>query len=255
MRRQGRAAWTQRRVDPPRQNGPRQGVAVHWPGGDKLTIRTHADCLHYLAAWERFHVEGRGWSALAYNQAACRHGYLIEGRGVDAQSGANGNQAANDVYGSVLAILGPGERSTWRLRRAIRAARRDQARGKPLTTHDRVRRAFGLGGTDCPGPHLTTWVRNGAKLLRPKRRGNRPPAVSLQLVRRAARRAEWSRRGSKARQADVELVRQALDDVNAHDYAAWQRRLGYSGADADGVPGRVSLRRLGRKTGRFRATA
>lgn len=30
-------------------------------------------------------------------------------------------------------------------------------------------------------------------------------------------------------------------------YAAWQRELGYSGRDADGIPGRASLEKLGRK--------
>lgn len=34
-------------------------------------------------------------------------------------------------------------------------------------------------------------------------------------------------------------------------YARWQRRLGYSGGDADGVPGRASLVELGNRTGRF----
>ncbi|WP_230396435.1 hypothetical protein [Streptomyces blattellae] len=32
-------------------------------------------------------------------------------------------------------------------------------------------------------------------------------------------------------------------------YAAWQRRLGYRGKDADGVPGKTSLARLGAKHG------
>lgn len=32
-------------------------------------------------------------------------------------------------------------------------------------------------------------------------------------------------------------------------YAAWQRRLGYTGADADGIPGRASLAELGEKYG------
>ena len=249
MRRQGRAAWTGREVHPPTQHGAREGVAVHWPG-EPVTIRSHDDCLAYLRAWERFHVEGRGWSALAYNQAACRHGYLIDGRGVQAQSGANGNSWANDRWGSVLCILGPGERPNLRMKRAVHAARKLQAPGKRFLTHNAARRAAGLAGTACPGPILTRWVNSGAKLgqLRKPRR----PAVSLQLVRRDARWADWAKHGGKAREADEQLVREALDDVDAPTYAAWQRRLGYRGKDADGVPGRVSLTKLGRKTGRFR---
>jgi hypothetical protein len=34
-------------------------------------------------------------------------------------------------------------------------------------------------------------------------------------------------------------------------YAAWQRRLGYTGAAADGVPGYTSLTKLGQQTSRF----
>jgi hypothetical protein len=32
-------------------------------------------------------------------------------------------------------------------------------------------------------------------------------------------------------------------------YGSWQRKLGYTGADADGVPGLASLRKLGNKWG------
>jgi hypothetical protein len=38
-------------------------------------------------------------------------------------------------------------------------------------------------------------------------------------------------------------------------YARWQRSLGYSGGDANGVPGMSSLTALGRKTGLFRVVA
>lgn len=38
-------------------------------------------------------------------------------------------------------------------------------------------------------------------------------------------------------------------------YSRWQRALGYSGADANGIPGMSSLTALGRKTGLFRVVA
>jgi hypothetical protein len=37
--------------------------------------------------------------------------------------------------------------------------------------------------------------------------------------------------------------------ANQSGYAQWQRKLGYRGDDADGVPGATSLRKLGRKYG------
>ena len=44
---------------------------------------------------------------------------------------------------------------------------------------------------------------------------------------------------------EPEMVRFQVDDKFIANYADWQRRLGYSGADADGIPGPESLARLG----------
>ena len=67
--------------------------------------------------------------------------------------------------------------------------------------------------------------------------------------------------GSKA---DVEVVESALfyegllgygyvdgsyGTKTISAYGSWQRKLGYTGADADGVPGLVSLRKLGNRWG------
>jgi hypothetical protein len=38
-------------------------------------------------------------------------------------------------------------------------------------------------------------------------------------------------------------------------YAKWQRHLGYSGSEADGIPGKISLGKLGEKTGLFTVVA
>ncbi|QCX82878.1 hypothetical protein C9F11_46650 (plasmid) [Streptomyces sp. YIM 121038] len=42
-----------------------------------------------------------------------------------------------------------------------------------------------------------------------------------------------------------------FDVATVGAYAAWQRSLGYAGADADGIPGVVSLTHLGERTGKF----
>jgi hypothetical protein len=38
-------------------------------------------------------------------------------------------------------------------------------------------------------------------------------------------------------------------------YGKWQRHLGYTGADANGVPGKTSLTKLGQQTGLFTVVA
>ena len=92
------------------------------------------------------------------------------------------------------------------------------------------------------------------------------PAVTVSLanVIDSAHRDGPAPQGSAAHRADVLPVEQALqsegllpaqrvdgsfgtDTVTA--YAAWQRRLGFSGADANGIPGQTSLTKLGSKHG------
>ncbi|MHA5052255.1 hypothetical protein [Streptomyces sp. SD15] len=38
-------------------------------------------------------------------------------------------------------------------------------------------------------------------------------------------------------------------------YAKWQRHLGYTGADANGIPGKTSLTKLGSQSGLFTVVA
>jgi hypothetical protein len=131
----------------------------------------------------------------------------------------------------------------------------------------------GAGGSQSNGDGVYRRVRNPAFVL-----GYGYPAygggatvtaggtVSLARVVEAARldgpRPQGV--GTPGDQGDVRLVEQALaaegllvaslvdgafgtSSVSA--YAAWQRRLGYTGADADGIPGMDSLTRLGQAHG------
>lgn len=96
-----------------------------------------------------------------------------------------------------------------------------------------------------------------------------PPSkeVSLSAVRRAAKADPDREQGGTTPGSveHVEIVETALhsegllsgeydDDgsfgsLTVEAYAAWQRRCGYSGSDADGIPGRSSLQMLGDRHG------
>jgi len=104
-----------------------------------------------------------------------------------------------------------------------------------------------LGGT-TPAPPLPT----------PKR-----PVVDLSQLRAAAR-SNPPAKGQPVTYAGVKTVEAALVDegllsktysdghygtTTVSAYAAWQRRCGYTGSDADGIPGKSSLTRLGDKHG------
>ncbi|MYT30459.1 MULTISPECIES: N-acetylmuramoyl-L-alanine amidase [unclassified Streptomyces] len=94
------------------------------------------------------------------------------------------------------------------------------------------------------------------------------PAVSLAHVIAAARTDAPAAQGHTTYKAEVLRVEQALaaegllastwvdgsyGTKTATAYAAWQRRCGYTGRDADGIPGRNSLTALGKRHG-FTAT-
>ncbi|WP_436772075.1 N-acetylmuramoyl-L-alanine amidase [Yinghuangia sp. YIM S09857] len=96
-----------------------------------------------------------------------------------------------------------------------------------------------------------------------------PPVVSLRAMVNSAK-ADPPKQGTPtSNYKDVVVVERALAAEGLLDpaladghygtatvaaYAAWQRRLGYSGRDADGIPGQTSLSRLGAKH-RFGVTA
>ncbi|MFF3622325.1 peptidoglycan-binding protein [Streptomyces sp. NPDC002467] len=96
------------------------------------------------------------------------------------------------------------------------------------------------------------------------------PSVSLAHVVAAARRDPGLRQGGTTYPAEVNVVEVALaaegllSDAYAHDgsfgsltvtaYAKWQRRRGFNGADADGIPGKATLTALGAAHG-FTVTA
>ena len=88
------------------------------------------------------------------------------------------------------------------------------------------------------------------------------PTVDLSNVIAAAKRDPGLAQGKTTHKADVQRVEAALVAEKLLDkkwadgsfgtktvaaYAAWQRKLGYRGSDADGIPGKASLTRLGSK--------
>lgn len=97
----------------------------------------------------------------------------------------------------------------------------------------------------------------------PKKKAPAKPVVDLsKLV--AAARSNPKAKGqpvtySGVKTVEAALVREGLLSKSLADghfgtatvaaYAAWQRRLGYRGKDADGIPGMTSLKKLGTKHG------
>lgn len=98
------------------------------------------------------------------------------------------------------------------------------------------------------------------------------PRVDLSRLVQAAKTDPGARQGHVTYMAGVNLVEAALVKVGflakskyvgdgsfgsltKIAYAAWQRHLGYAGQDADGIPGMISLTRLGKASGLFTVVA
>ncbi|MFE6493411.1 peptidoglycan-binding protein LysM [Streptomyces sp. NPDC057748] len=91
------------------------------------------------------------------------------------------------------------------------------------------------------------------------------PTVDLSNLIAAARRDPGLKQGGTTHAADVRIVEAALKSegllaakyagdgsfgsTTVTAYAAWQRRCGYTGSAADGIPGKASLEKLGAKRG------
>lgn len=97
------------------------------------------------------------------------------------------------------------------------------------------------------------------------------PRVDLSKLVAAAKTDPGARQGHVTYMTGTNLVEAALvklgylgtsyagdgsfGSTTVTAYAKWQRRLGYSGKDADGIPGMTSLRRLGSETRLFTVIA
>lgn len=135
------------------------GVAVHW-GGPAQRIRSHDDCVARWRAWQRYHMNTRGWVDIAYTGGVCDHGYAFAGRGSGIRTAANGTRAANDTYYAVVWIGGQGEVPTRAAFDAIdwwiQQLREHGDAGSQVKPHQAFK------STSCPGPDLKSWIRSGS---------------------------------------------------------------------------------------------
>ncbi|MEV6105693.1 N-acetylmuramoyl-L-alanine amidase [Streptomyces sp. NPDC051940] len=260
-----RERWGAPATSPAAYIASTKGVKVHYLGSP-YSSREHARCDDKVREVRAAHLANKteGWVDIAYNAIVCEHGTVYEGRGAHRRTGANGSRELNEDHYAVLALLGssgmtkPTDRMLHGLRDAIEWLRRAGDAGTEIKGHKDGH------ATACPGAALYAWVQKGA----PRPGGTAPaapapaqPTVDLSRLIAAAH-ADPPRAGTPISYYGVKTVESALvaerllgrEYADGHfgtktrsAYAAWQRRCGFTGDDADGVPGRASLERLGKK--------
>lgn len=157
-----RASWRARSPKGSRNsiNAKPLGTAVHWNGpACASSIRSHSQCPGFIRGIQNFHMDGRGWSDIAYTMFACPHGELFEGRGKGVGTAANGTTYGNSNYYAIYAMWGQGDGNVPEpMLDAIAdgvALCRSWGAGKAVTTHN------ALFSTECPGGELTSLVKAG----------------------------------------------------------------------------------------------
>ncbi|MFE6866000.1 peptidoglycan-binding protein [Kitasatospora sp. NPDC057692] len=261
-----RSEWGAR---PPRNDHPpvssNQGVKVHYLGSP-YSAGEHGTCAGYMRKLQNSHMDGNGWSDFAYNLAVCEHGYVFEGRGRNAQNAANGNTTLNRGHFAVVAFVGdsghtsPTAEQVAGLRDAIAYLRANGAGGEIRGHRDGY-------ATDCPGGPLYQLVTSGALepgagsppapgAEQPAEPTNEPPAPARYRVTVNGLEYGYGAHGDQVTAVGQALIRHGFgghyavgpgpdwSDADTRNYQAFQQSLGYSGADADGVPGEASLRAL-----------
>lgn len=160
-----RSAWTTHARPASRLvhiSSPR-GFAVHWPGTtlDRIDASSKSAIAHRIEGYRQYHVDGHGWTDIAYGAVVDQAGRIWDARGLDYRSAANGDQAVNRTHGAVLLLVGKSEAPSSAMIDAVRWLRTHLwLPGFPHASAVVGHRD--LWSTDCPGPHVYPLVTSGA---------------------------------------------------------------------------------------------
>lgn len=241
-----RAQWGAR----PREAGTTDiidhpSVTDHWEGESIKFPYDHSKCDDMLRSIQAYHMDGRGWSDIAYNYVVCGHDYCYEGRGWDRRSSANGTEAANNASFAVCALWGSNSDAPLPdgLKRAFMYARSLLIKNGGATTVIKGHRDW--KETDCPGDQIYAWIQAGCPLpptgevdmttdasVRQivkeelKLATAYPDGVIENVVQRySAFGAENTRQNVDQAQDDIAGVDEAVDLVLKNDFAGMNTKL------------------------------
>lgn len=125
----------------------RRAGTTHWPG-----------CYESMRGHQRYHMDTKGWSDIAYNFVVCQHGFIFEGRGFTRQNAANqplNTSTLSVCFDGNTGFEEPGLAAILSINAVISEA---QARGwAPLVRgHGQA-----TGSSSCPGAKLQAMISEG----------------------------------------------------------------------------------------------
>jgi len=110
-----------------------------------------------LRGWQDWHMDGRGWTDIAYNEAVDQNGDVWILRG-DYKDGATKNYGGRTY--SILAILGTDDTPTDAQLATLRQ-RAELHRGRAAAGCDVLGHRDLIHGTECPGELVYRWIHGG----------------------------------------------------------------------------------------------
>jgi hypothetical protein len=169
-----RSDWGARAARPgpgPLDRGQVGGIALHYPGM-KSKLRGFKAVAAALRGWQDYHMDDKGWSDIAYQIAIDQDGNRYRLRGLENQSGANGDTDVNERFGAVLLVLAVGESPSpamvRQVRRAIERHRKLFPNSRLIVPHS------DLNQTACPGDVIRRYIAAQAFGITPARRRRTP---------------------------------------------------------------------------------
>lgn len=226
---------------------------VHYDGARHITATGNA----VPRAIDRQH-QAKGWAGIGYSFVVDQDGRAYEGRG---WSRVGAHCPGHNVSGLSVQIAIGGDQEPSEAALATARALYDEACRRTGRTLAKRGHRDGIA-TQCPGDRLYAWVQAGmpAKGYQPADGGTAPDAAPDTPARYRVTIGGLEY-GYGAKGAHVTAVGKALvakghgdhyrvgpgpewSDADTLNYADYQRSLGHSGTDADGVPGESSLRTL-----------
>lgn len=135
-------------------NPEQGGCAPHW-GGPAPSIGSHADCEQTWRNYQRYHMDTKGWTDVAYTAAYCQHGYVLAGRGLGVRTAAQGTNDGNQRFHAFVWIGGEGMTPTGLALDALEwliVNARNHGTGMHVIPHRR------FTGSRCPGDDIIRHV-------------------------------------------------------------------------------------------------
>ncbi|MFB4312950.1 peptidoglycan recognition family protein [Actinomadura sp. 21ATH] len=137
---------------------PRSGIVIHYDSANQgLAGKSHEACVSYWKRTRQFHMNTRGWLDIGYTAAACVHGYVMEGRGLNKEQAAQ--PGGNASWYSITLMSGPDEDPTDAQIQAVREFRAWLMDEHGVDGAVRGHRDF--ISTSCPGDRLYRLVQDG----------------------------------------------------------------------------------------------